>query len=687
MNRVSLKKHATVAAGWSMVGITLIAPFLITSALYEFADLPKRWGLQAGVLIALICWFPSRRARLRWPVGGWAMIGFLAWSGLSLFWSKNAYYGYLIWSHWAFCVLGYFLITQFSGDGAFRGRWLAVVSIGAIGVSLIGLLQKYYGLDYFPQSARPGATFGHKNMASQFVVFALPLILYRTGWSGGRLSAAMWALGIIVTIQFLVMAGSLAAFVSLSAVSIGVVAFYGWKRKDDIWPSPSNRAIVVMSLLFSAVLVNYSPSGWHWIGERFKAEAEAVEDGLVRDSAQFAQAPGESRNIGERRKVYQVAAKMGWQHLIHGVGLGGFAQDYPRSNAGLKDPIRLRLDEEWRNAHCDLLQIWGELGLPGILAILAFLYSLCCTASRKFRRDGVKVRPIDLWMGAALTALIINSLFSYPVYNAIPPFLLLLCLGFLFQEEGFERRLSGVFPIARLLATVLIVASGLHGWMVWRSARFELAYARYLRAKGAAEMEEIRHWRSSLEALSWGRPVFQVDRVNDRLLAGDPVTALEISGMALEQYPFSPRLWFLRGSSEEQLGLVEDAALSISKVGGLVWDARVEFLAARIERARGRYAETIAHLDSAAALSKDPIRYWDLAAATAEEMNDYRLADQYYEKILTLSPGRAITLKRQGLLWIHHLNRRDEGDTLLREIIEAIPDWRNDPEIVEALKL
>ncbi len=120
---------------------------------------------------------------------------------------------------------------------------------------------------------------------------------------------------------------------------------------------------------------------------------------------------GNLSSVSSRKEIWEHSLALIGQHGLIGTGLGSFVQVYPLS----ENPMAL----EWEfinHAHNDYLELILELGLPGAVLIVAFLFWWT-------------KRTIDLWKlreparfaraaSIASGALLLHSLVDFPMRNA-----------------------------------------------------------------------------------------------------------------------------------------------------------------------------------------------------------------------------------------------------------------------------
>lgn len=119
---------------------------------------------------------------------------------------------------------------------------------------------------------------------------------------------------------------------------------------------------------------------------------------------------GQATNLSWRFDLWQAALKLGTDNWLSGIGVGNRT-----AIIALLDPTRF--DGDWIMAHNEFLQLYTELGLPGLLVFLAFLGAMLWKAWTLLRRcsaDPALAR--QRWFAAAsLCSLIIAPLFALQV--------------------------------------------------------------------------------------------------------------------------------------------------------------------------------------------------------------------------------------------------------------------------------
>lgn len=290
-----------------------------------------------------------------------------------------------------FCgVSVYFSVRVFAGNGNVRRQLYTLAGMTFMGIMLLeclfAVLQKFSllpGLSEDPRIKVSG-TFSHPAMLGGLLAVIIPFLYSRLEirWDQLRTIKAS-ALAVIVTgLAALLLSESRAAFLALLA---GVL--YCELAKNDV--------------AFRA---------WAYL----KAH-KAISAGGVVGLAVFLFAVINIRTVSVfgRMLVWKICRPMVADAPVFGHGLGAFREIYPAyqmdyfsdpANAGEK-----RLADFVLYAYNEFLQIWIETGIVGL-----GLFILMIVLSVFFRQSESAFNTDERGVGAAILALMVFSLFSYP---------------------------------------------------------------------------------------------------------------------------------------------------------------------------------------------------------------------------------------------------------------------------------
>ena len=158
------------------------------------------------------------------------IFGFLIWCFISLLWVEDGYLAALMLAQFSSFAVIFVLIVNTFKRFDLTVRILKVLVFSMTLISTIGLLQYYFPDNEFIQhlffqTAKPGATFANKNMASHFIVMTLPLSLVLLLASTVRLKIILYSLSTFIGAWFLLYTFARQAYVAV-AVELSILGIF-----------------------------------------------------------------------------------------------------------------------------------------------------------------------------------------------------------------------------------------------------------------------------------------------------------------------------------------------------------------------------------------------------------------------------------------------------------------------------
>jgi len=376
---VPLPMHAFVLKldplhGGGALGIYLVA-----------ADLP--------LLLLLLFWMlrPSNLpAPLRDRRYVLAIVPFLAWSSLSVFYGARPLWAFCEWVRW----LKFALILCYAAYGLRRRHVeLCVWSIAcSIGVQAgLGILQEIFksnlGLDKFglfgsgaEQEVRQelvtgsvvfrgsGLT-GHPNFLAAFLLLLLPVFALLALAEDAYWKRVAWYGTALVGLGGLLATMSRAAWVAVliaGAVALMLAAGYGviHLRRFVIIMIVGCSFAGVLSLAFSDLIISRFRSDW-------------------------------SESWDLRLDLARAATDMALDNVVAGVGLNNYTVVYPQYDPAFADKM-IQMDDMITAVHNTALLVWAEVGTVGLAAYLFFYEAVFVAAFKKLRATTVWERALTI---------------------------------------------------------------------------------------------------------------------------------------------------------------------------------------------------------------------------------------------------------------------------------------------------
>jgi putative inorganic carbon (HCO3(-)) transporter len=307
-------------------------------------------------VLALATWLVAllaRRNRVQWPLAATFMLGFLAWSAVTLTWTDNVSRGTTTLQTYALRLIVFlFLIpneirTRRAMAGlmstlALSGWALVLVSVGTILVK-----------GYAPGTRLDVLGENENNLGILALLTMLGVLWLAI--EPGRRHAILWkSLALIfvaAAVGLVAASGSRGSAISLV---ITLLAFCLWRP---------TRPWGVVGLLIVAVGALLVPFVFSTTLERF---------GIVRGDTL----------LGGREALWQAAWQLILDHPWGGVGIGN------ARFAVMPYALRVRslLGYEWAAVHNPVLTVWAETGIVGILLYLGVLGSALWSFARGYRQ-------------------------------------------------------------------------------------------------------------------------------------------------------------------------------------------------------------------------------------------------------------------------------------------------------------
>jgi O-antigen ligase/Flp pilus assembly protein TadD len=591
--------------------LLLLAPLVFWRELYDSLSVPKRALIQVGalVLLSLAVW---QRKVWRWPQPlGFFTVLFLLWALVSLMWATNPWLGWWTWWQWVACALVGWVVLQVElTPERLRALLWTMAGSGAI-VAVIGLAQAWFGWAWVPQAIAPGSTLANRNMAAQVMVLVIPIAAVLVYLARCRREVIMATITLTLCVTFLGHTFTKGCWIAFGC-SVLLAGALGWRCG---WrPSFQSKEFqaLLMAAGIAALAINVTNEGvrWRWaeIGAYLTGLAEEPETNVT--EADRLQAKS-SRSVAVRTIFWRNTLVMIREQPVLGVGLNNWRVAYPAATLqGVPDPTLAGRSPE--RTHNDLLQIWAELGTIGLLLALAVVGLFLREAWRGLAGVGSREeRVVVIGAVAALGAIAVDSLFSFPLDREVPPLFTAVLVGVVLRSarrgrsEGRSDSAGAlVLPAGsrqhRAVGFVVIVAAVLMG--VWH----------------ARQWEADRLFKQQLAAVrraDWA----EVVRLGNQIKQADPTR--------IDAYRFT-------GRAQEQLGQLDEAWMD---------------------------------LKLALQYAPDDTQLLHYSALTAQKRGHYGAAEEAWRRAAAILPKEALFPHHLGLLYL----ARQDAAGALRELLRA----------------
>jgi tetratricopeptide (TPR) repeat protein len=246
-----------------------------------------------------------------------------------------------------------------------------------------------------------------------------------------------------------------------------------------------------------------------------------------------------------------------------GVGLGGFSAVYPAYHRrAVIDPL-FSTHTQLDFAHDDYLQVLAELGIGGAALVAALIFSAVRLALQARRKGGRGPEAIIAAASVASTAgLLADAVFSFPLYRALPPWLLAVdaaalalvargeapACGFLLSRPVWRRGLAMATSVA-----VVFLAVAQSRWL-----RADAHMAKARRAEAAGDWATVAEEGAAAAKLDAARADAWFSLGTAAFVTGRPADAAVALKQAAARDPFNPNtlanLGFARSNAGDRSG-------------------------------------------------------------------------------------------------------------------------------------
>jgi hypothetical protein len=343
-----------------------------------------------------------------------------------------------------------------------------------------------------------------------------------------------------------------------------------------------------------------------------------------------------SRSVAVRTIFWRNTLVMIWEQPVLGVGLNNWRVAYPAATLqGVPDPTLASRSPE--RTHNDLLQIWAELGTVGLLLALAVVGLFLREAWRGLARVSSRdERVMVIGALAALGAIGVDSLFSFPLDREVPPLFGAVLVGVVLRVISWGHpsprpsplrgaREMGIRNDSSSAAGSIIGASS-----PWPSpSKFDLPLEE--RGMGTASSNSFKYER---------------------------VVAIVVLVGAVGMGVWHQRQWEADGFFKQQLAAVRRADwVEVVRLGNLIKRAdptRVDAwrFTGRAQEQAGQVDEAWMDLKLALRYAPDDTQLLHYSALTAQKRGHYGVAEEAWRRATAILPREALFPHHLGLLYL-----------------------------------
>jgi O-antigen ligase len=387
----------------------------------------------APLALLIVFWLLRRTSSARHPADGAkylvAIVPFLVWSGLSMFYSDRPFWAFCEWLRW----IKFAAVLCYAVYGLQRRRleicvWAMASSLAVqAGLAVAQeLLKSNLGLDkvgVFGSGAeqavrqelltgsivfRGSGLTGHPNYLACFLLLMLPLFGLLAAVERHPLKRIAWASTLLLGLAGLLATMSRAAWVgflvsAVAAVILATVYSVIETRRVMVVSMAALALSAVVALVFSDTIVNRFKSDW--------SESWELRQDLARS-----------------------AVSMALDHVVGGVGLNNYTVYYPQYDRVLADRM-VQMDNMMTVVHNTVLLVWAEVGTIGLAAYLFFYTAIFVVTLARLKSMEIWERAVAIGVLCGIVGAVAFDLSEICLWSDVAMYVVAFQVGMLAVRE------------------------------------------------------------------------------------------------------------------------------------------------------------------------------------------------------------------------------------------------------------
>jgi O-antigen ligase len=333
----------------------------------------------------------------KFGISQFLLILFFLISSISLFWSDNHQLFLSKWFIYFFGFIAFYYSFKIHHSQRNYIIIATLLSLAAILVSFIGIAQYLYEvpvLNILPQTAAPASTFGNKNIANQFIVFLFPAVFYILIKNTTKVQFLIGTIAFNSIIFYVYYGETKAAWLAILFESLLVFLYYLFNKKH----LPKVRVNLFKISLFIAVFTSFVALDLN------SNNSSILGDSKFNNVTNELSARYQDSNA-ERIKIWEKTINIGNTSKIYGHGLGSALNEFSQDGYFVK----------LTDSHNDVLELYLELGLIGILIFIIFIISLIRDWKFIYQNTSKNNSLFIHLLMISLCGAFVDSMFSFPL--------------------------------------------------------------------------------------------------------------------------------------------------------------------------------------------------------------------------------------------------------------------------------
>jgi O-antigen ligase/tetratricopeptide (TPR) repeat protein len=472
-----------------ITSIVILVPLTYWPAMRDYTLSPKLFVLQILLALILLTWLFSSTKPFQIPTLCFPALTFLFIALTSTLWATHAEMALIENTKYVAGFIFFLILANHLTSHNIPPILIASVSTGVLVALLI--VCDYLGTRpiNIPSAGLPSATLGYRNIAAMYLIQIVPFAIAMFILAKNHYTALFNAIAISIIGASIIYTRTRGAWLGLIVALLIVGILWYWQTNKEKKPL-FNKPIwyfVGASILFMGLLLlppGLTKKGPQSIDEKKTSVTTAVSSIL--------QEGGDRGRLTTWRNTLRIIEA----YPILGVGLGNWSVYYPYYDRG--EQVTFQVAPE--RPHNTLLAIFSELGLVGLICFLWFCVSVIKAGLSLIKAPSPTTRTIA---GAGLTsfiAILIHSIFSFPLERATPTVFFWFAPGlFVGLQSNRNKHVPRItFPAIAILLLAVIAQLVL----TYRLAQFENHMYRAVKAEHASNWAQVS--TETQKALTFG---------------------------------------------------------------------------------------------------------------------------------------------------------------------------------------
>jgi O-antigen ligase/Tfp pilus assembly protein PilF len=541
---------------------------------------------------------------------------YLFFGSLSLIWSINIYHSIMALPLFLAGPVIYFVASKsLKEQKKIDLLFVVIISVGT-GMGAYGILQ-YLGVDFEFWAGNVGrgqvfGLFGNVNYFAEYIILPLALTigLFLSRYKTFNRVLLFFALIIMSAALFLTFTrGSYLAI----ALSIPIILFLYIKSSSEITDKRFYKKIILyfLALLILASAIIFIP---HPLNQGDTPLAR------LRNRVSL-QALTSGSSVLRRVAIWKFTWMMIEDYTLLGSGLGTYdyhSLKYQADFFARNDNRDLYPHGFAVQAHNEYLQLWSELGIIGLILFIWILFAYYHNIFKHFRKLKGKQQVFTISLAGGVTAVLVDSLFGFPLQLATSLFLFWLFIGLTGAQINIDTTGEGEYIIQEKENNKGIIKKSLLFFLV---ISFMVASILFLIRPFMARV----YWYHG----------------NQQIVRGNYNEAIEIYEKGLEWNPWQGEMYYDIGNILATKGISQLALEYYHKAEKFVDHHNLPQNIASLYIKRGEIGKAIPYLEKAIKYQQDKRSMLSLQLQLGNiylTIRDFKKAEQHFSEAIKNNP-------------------------------------------------